>query len=373
VRGSFGLHWIVGAWGFISTLSTLTALLLPSNLVASPENKMAQAHVRVERREKEMDAEVAECRRTVDVKSAKVSNQIETCACTPEARSESRTKLARATRNEKIKCETAGIQKTIDFIESETDGRLESLRALQQKFETEVESYNSWQEDFQQHYDETVGKIQELTLGVIADQLLSSMSKSVDGDIDDMLKRMEKYRDVRLVRKADLKQYVDALRAQMKGKSREEAKTMLRASLRGLKREMKDVEHAAKLVIDEDIRAFVKSGCKDTADAQYQEKLERAYRYLITGSELLSNQKKAALKTIGKGLGPLALAPDAMEAGFTLWTASVDGANLSGIDSLREAAEAQRKGLSEDVKYLIAGKKRWEERASELRDQMAAP
>lgn len=88
---------------------------------------------------------------------------------------------------------------------------------------------------------------------------------------------------------------------------------------------------------------------------------------------MLATQKNDALKAIEKGLGPLALAPDAMEAGFTLWTASVDEANLSAIDGLRNAAEVKRIGLSEDLEYLFARKKTLEERLSELQHQVSAP
>ena len=232
------------------------------------------------------------------------------------------------------------------------------LLALRDQFLRQASSFEAWGKDAEKGYDETYKKIQELSLVAIGGALNALTDKIIDARIDRMMAKATSLKEVRYVKKEELKTFIEGFRNDLKNTAPAQAKEYVLAKLRSEKLHVgaitdvadKFVEVRAKDVVNENAVTF------DTV-------MESTYGGIIAGTQVAIGYGVAEVQILSRAqvaLGVLGLAPQAMEASFLLWEASVQGANIDAMETLQRLAEQQRVEASQTLKYVVQEQKELE-------------
>jgi hypothetical protein len=303
---------------------------------------------------------VTPCRDRVQ---AVIKPQIEhdrTCDCFP-SESERQVQLTKDHRAEEqalARCDLKGLDVQSAFID-EREGLVRAhLRDMIQKFQGQASAYESWGGDAERGGKEAQDKIGQMLVSNAIEAMIGDMIKTDEKEmtqrIDEVVKHAQGLRDVRRVRTGELKGLVVAMRKELAGKSKVEAKQIILNKLGEMKLAVADVTTVEKRLAKGFADASVPRDDEPFAEQKTQSYLEGEYANLLSITDIAARHGVKDAKVFARAAGVLAFAPDAIDAAAILYNASAIEDNVSGLDKLREAAEQQRAALSAEMKVLVA-------------------
>lgn len=307
---------------------------------------------RIHAKEIIIEHNVQKCTQKIDEKAQQGFESIDSCGeCNEEVKQNNRAQLERIANRARLKCMLSGLDAKIAFVDEERKAKIAVLKKLRDQYILQVKNYEEWNAEIKKNLDDALKQLLQTSFSIVTDALLDGTEKEVDQKIDKLISKVGKYKDARRFKDKDLRIFLHGMRQELRGKSKEEAKAIILDRLEAVKREIHDID---RLKDANDITDAINVLEADPADDKFREKFEAAYKLIITGSELVKEHSAKALGALSKGLGVIALAPDAMNAGFLVWTASIDNANIVALDGLRDASTQKLQILSRDISDIIS-------------------
>jgi hypothetical protein len=283
-----------------------------------------------------------------------------TCDCFPSesARQEQLANDNRVKEQSLARCGLKGLDAQTAYIDEREAAVRTHLRDMIQKFQAQASEYESWGGDAERGEKEARDKIGQMILANAIEAMIGDIIKTDEKEmtrrIDEVVEHARGLRDVRRVRTGQLKELVVALRQELAGKSKAEAKQIILGELRATKLAAGDVSAVEKRLAKGFANASVPRDDEPSAEQKTQFYLEGEYSNLLTAIDIVGRHGVKDAKVFARAAGVLAFAPDAIDTAAILYNASAIEDNLSGLDKLREAAEQQRTALSLEMKVLVA-------------------
>jgi hypothetical protein len=298
-------------------------------------------------------AAVESCRANVQRQYQTLKRKEETCNCySPAQLVEMLQELARHRDNGLGACTAEGPKAQLSFIAQQEKDHVARLRTLIAQFQTQTRNLEALGNDAEQGIRDAWGKITEVTFAALLSAIIDGSQADVERRIDDMLARAGGMKNPRGVRKGDLKEWVDALRHDLKGKSKAEAKAMIIESLKTARPRTQDLA-----AIDKQLAAL---DAKLLGDAVRRESstgsdiaLDQAYASVLTGLQIAQNHGVRSVATLAKSGTLLAAVPQAIDVIEFGGRILVIGQNIEGVDRLYAAAEQQRTAASMEYRLLV--------------------
>jgi len=285
-------------------------------------------------------------------------------------RQESLSTLHRVTQQALVRCDLIGLDAQIAYIDQREAALRDGLRDMVGKFRAQASAYESWGVDAERGKKEAQDKIGQIlianTAGAMVDDIVDANDELITSRLDDLTKHAESLRDVRRVRTGELKEIVAAMKQELTGKSKAEARQIIVSELNASKLAVDDSADVEKRLAKYIVDASIPRDDEPSAEEKTQSYLEGDYSTLLTAIHVAANHGVKDAKIFATAAGVLAFAPDAIDTAAILYNASAIGDNLSGLDSLRAASEQQRAALSAEFKMLVARRREIETKRSSI-------
>lgn len=305
-------------------------------------------------------AKVAECRTRIEASYAFHKAKDENCNCyTPAQLAEALQNLQRIRTRELGRCRVAGVDAQLAAVTEQRAARAAKLRSLFDQFQEQNREIGAWGKESERGLNDVISKISEITLTSILSGLLDNRMAARNAQIDDMIRHAGRTRNPSLVRGGDLKEYLAALSADVKGKPAAQAKAIILESLRANRIVLQQLTTASgefgaaefKMRIAEAIAQVEGSPREGPSPREMQ--LEKYYLMVNTAFERLEVQGLRSAAAVARTAAVLRLAPDIVDTIELFGRAYTIGQNLEGLDSLRAATEKERAIATTEIRLLI--------------------
>lgn len=345
----------------IAVFSVMAVAVFPAIASTSAVEK------RLKKEEQRLALQVVQpCKTEVQRKAKEGQKVISGCPCPESERQQKTARLQLAIESATRQCELKAIERLIAVVDEERTSQISKLKSIKSQFETQMNSYITLTKELTKQYDETLEKIEQLFLGAIMETLMAGGAAAAEHRVDQVIERFKSVRDVRRVRKDELKSYIVSLRSQLTGKSREEAKRIMLRTLREEKKAIEDFEAVGRTVGRELLKISVSEIENGPVDQQLKQELELSYGVLLTSLELAVNHGIKTVRTVGKAAGILGLAPEMLDAATTLWAIAVQTTELEALDRLEAVSRTERQRVTAELDALIKTKRALEQRKQSL-------
>jgi hypothetical protein len=282
-----------------------------------------------------------------------------TCDCfsNEDERQKALAALRLAAQQSFTKCDLQGLDAQLAYIDQREVAVRAALLDAMRKFEAQSASFALWGKDANSGLKQAQDKIGEIlvsgTVGAMVDNIIDVDKEQATQSVEKVIAHAESLRDVRRARTGELYQEVIAMKSELAGTSKAQAKQIILSDLGDTRLAINDVALVEKQVSDAVVKANIPRDEDPSAEEKTNAFLGTEYATLLTGVGVLANHGVKDAKMFSKAAGILAFAPDAIDAAAILYNASAVGDNLSGLEQLRAAAEQQRLGLSAEMTTLV--------------------
>jgi len=294
------------------------------------------------------------------------------CPISPAERQAIIRKLLEVGRQAKVRCEMKGVDAQIAFIRKTEDEHLTRLKRMLEQFQGQVGRFEAWEDEAGRGLEEAYRKIDDLELGTLASELTAAGTEAIERHLESMFEKAGVMLDPRHARTGVLKQFINTLRADVRGKSREEAKRIILGRLEGARHEVGDFAGINEHVAGRLAPAVLLSHGENSSGELLRSSLDESYAGILLAVQFAEEHGSKAVASLGKAAGVLGLLPDMIDAASILYRASVVGLNLDGLEQLRSAAESGRKIQQQDLAALAGMRGDLDRKRHEL-EQEAQP
>lgn len=334
-----------GGLTFSRPIPRFLVLITAVMLVAAEAFTAPPLERRLQEEERRLAREVTQpCKTDVQRKAREGRQTISDCPCPNAERERMEAELKAAVERNSTQCEIRGIDRLLAFIEKERGAHVSRLQSLKAKFEGRVGSYLASAQEITKEYDETLERINQLFFGALQQAFIAKRAADLEGEIDQLITRFQTVRDVRRVRKEELKSYIVSLRAELKDRTPENAKRLLLRRLKEEKQAIRDFEKVGKEIGTQLLNVGASSPDRE---------LELAYGALINSLDIAVGHGSRAVATVGKAAGILGLLPDMVDGATRLWTITVQRTELEALDQLHAVATGDFGRTKEELKILV--------------------
>ena len=334
--------------------AVLSALTTPNPSVAITTHAIEAKRAEITR------TVVAPCKDPAESTAKRALEHYKTCDCFSNEAERQKTldAIRLALQQTLARCDVQGLDALLAYIDQREAEVRSKLREAIRTFQAQSSSFTSWGSSAASGEKEAQDKIGQLivsqSLGAMVDNIIDMNEEELTKRLDGVVSHAESLRDVRRVRTGDLKQFVLALKSELAGMSKAQAKEFVLDELREAQLAVKDAALVEKRVSAGVIDASIPRDNDPSAEEKTQAYLAGGYATLLTDIRVLANHGVKDAKMFSAAAGILAFAPDAIDAAAILYNASAIGDNVSGLDSLSNAAEQQRAALSAEMTTLVA-------------------
>jgi hypothetical protein len=326
-----------------------------------------------ERLETSRRNEQQQCRSSIQDLYQTQKARNEGCDCfPPDKLKELLEDLTHTRDREFARCDVKGIEAAIAFAGERQKEHRARLRELVAQFQARSRDADALREDSRRVLANFVGKLGEVALGQIVSGILKGNEKEFAKRIDELIKHAKGI-DPRRISSGLLKEWVVALRADMKGKSAKQARAILLASLAAAPQKAEE-QNVVKEQIASALAKFAKEGTEELAlritrgpgDGEVGEVrksgsgtaiegflLDQAY---ASGVSLLKIERVRTLEKslrVARAVSVLGLLPDVVDMTEILYRATVINRNIDGLETLLAAAERERNTAGTEMRLLV--------------------
>lgn len=321
-----------------------------------------------ERAESEGRAVADTCIRKVAVQLDEEKDREVHCDCpiSPAERLASIRKLEEVGRQAKVRCEIKGVDAQIAFIRKTEDEHLARLKQILERFQGQVGGFEAWGDEAKRGLEEAYRKIDDLELGTLASELTAAGTEATERHLESMFEKAALMRDPRHARIGELKQFINTLRAGVRGKTRDEAKRIILGRLEGARREVGDFAGISEHLAGRLAPAVLLTHGENPSWELLRSSLDESYAGILLAVQFAEEHGSRAVSSLGKAAGVLGFLPDMIDAASILYRASVVGCNLDGLEQLRSAAESGRKIQQQDLAALAGMRSDLDRKRQEL-------
>ncbi len=309
----------------------------PGSLVAAVENESGDVYASV----------VLPCREKKEQIIAAERQREESCAeCQAQL-----PQLAIVETQAMSRCDIKGYDARIADIDRHIDTEIERFKKLAAAFEQQARSSEALGEEIKEGETEAEATFAEAAAGKIMDW---APEKQIDM-IDATEKMMQGGKDVRRATRGELGAFVAEMRAELRGKSKREARAILLKKLEQARRltdRIKAVNFTSQELAANNIDKV--AGIKSDTTSKV---LDEAYGALVTGLSIAKDQSVKSLQEIVKLNGVLGYSQDTVKIGQVFGNLNQLSRNVDGLSSLAQAAESQRVIAKAEMDYLVQKRK----------------
>jgi len=282
-----------------------------------------------------------------------------TCDCFPKEddRQAALADLRLAEQRALGQCELNGLDAQLSYINRREAAVRDGLRDMVRKFQAQTSSFESLGSDAAEGKSEAEKKIGEMIIsngvGAMVDTIVDTNTEEEAKRIEEMIAHAKSVNVVRSVRTGELEDVVKAMKSELTGKSKDEAKQIVLSKLRAAQKSIKDVAALDKQLSERIVNVSIPRDDEPSSEERTQAYLTGGYAALLTDIKIMANHGVTGVKALEPATGVLALAPDGIDAAAILYKASALGDNLSGLEQLRAAAERQRIVYMAEMSVLV--------------------
>jgi site-specific recombinase len=309
----------------------------PASLVRAVENESGDVYAKV----------VFPCRDTKEKVIAAERQREESC---PECQGQL-PQLAIIEKQAMARCDVKGYDVRIADVDARMDAVIGRLKSLVGAFEQQARSNEVLTGEIKEGETEAEATFTEAAVGQIMDGVLNWAPERQIEKIDLAEEVMKRGRNVKYVTRGELGEFVSEIRAELRGKSKQQARAILVARLERAKLladGIRSVNFASGQVANQNIdKAF---GVKSDVSA---ERLDRAYGAVVTSLQIVEDQSANKLKAMADLCHVLGYSQDAVKIRIVFANLNQLEQNVDGLSSLTRAAESQRKIAKSEIDYLV--------------------
>jgi len=264
-------------------------------------------------------------------------------------------KLAIAEKQTMARCDVKGYDARIADVDARMDVVIGRLKSLAAAFERQAQSNETLTDEIKEGQTEAEATFTNAAVGQIMDGMLNWPADKQIERIELAEKVLRPDKNAKYVTSGELGKFVTDFRAELRGKTAEQARDIVVAKMERAKLIAEGigvVNRASGLAASRNIdQAF---GVKSDVSAQ---RLDMAYATFLTTLEIVEDQSAKKIGAMTALCGVLGYSQDAIKIRVVFANINQLQQNVDGLSSLSRAAESQRRIAKSEIDYLVQKRK----------------
>jgi hypothetical protein len=257
------------------------------------------------------------------------------------------------------------IDERLSHIAEEEQQLLRRLYKIKATFLNQVQDYNKWAAEAKSGIERALTEMKQVSLAAIAARLLEVTEEFGTREIERLIERAQKLRDVRHASRytPQIKKVVDALREEIKvdikrkglggAEARQYAEQLVVRRLWLGVAALQDGRALSENVIQDEIKRLDLEQKPLDPAKKLRAGYEATYNYMLTGAQLVEHHWKSQVETMSGAFGVLGLAPDMIESAAIVAESFIDQTHIDALGLSLRAAEREREVTARIVQDLV--------------------